>query len=459
MTAAARRTARKQRQKAAKAKAKAEKSTKQLEERFATAELEKKKALEDAERGVVMPISIPDPKAKARPAPKRLSHEFKKDVTCEECQFTGSWRKLKAVWTLIHQQVTKDDDPDLWSVVYSCIPCTAKKEGKTEDIVMEEVFSKPMSSKRFRAGSFMQNCIKVRTEFAMMDASNRKVRMMSRDTLATLCAPLGVYALRKGEALTKVCKDVKAHEVLVERLKHCRTLQEEEVIMAEMDLLEVDDGYLAYQDKGEDQHRWILASSYSDAWTMIMDRSGAVIGCILSWYVCFGHSRDSGPPRWIKCPCCRVLPSKDWDTLHDDPLAPGQRWYCDPKSCNTRYKAGWGQLVQVSKRDRKTGKMIDMYMRAECPPWDMEDVRAMWTVDNIAAKTSEELYAKVKRIVPATSALIIPDPTLPGQMMLESVAAWEKVPEFSWWEIFGILGVPPPKGVKAPKGWSELIEV
>ena len=79
--------------------------------------------------------------------------------------------------------------------------------------------------------------------------------------------------------------------------------------------------------------------------------------------------------------------------------------------------------------------------------------------DNIAAKTSEELYAKVKRIVPATSALIIPDPTLPGQMMLESVAAWEKVPEFSWWEIFGILGVPPPKGVKAPKGWSELIEV
>jgi hypothetical protein len=154
-----------------------------------------------------------------------------------------------------------------------------------------------------------------------------------------------------------------------------------------------------------------------------------------------------------------VLPSKDWDTLHDDPLAPGQRWYCDPKSCNTRYKAGWGQLVQVSKRDRKTGKMIDMYMRAECPPWDMEDVRAMWTVDNIAAKTSEELYAKVKRIVPATSALIIPDPTLPGQMMLESVAAWEKVPEFSWWEIFGILGVPPPKGVKAPKGWSELIEV
>ena len=226
--------------------------------------------------------------------------------------------------------------------------------------------------------------------------------------------------------------------------------------MAEMELLEVDDGYLAYQDKGEDQHRWILASSYSDAWTIIKDATGKVVGCILSWYVCFGASRDSGPPKWLKCPCCRVLPSKDWDTLHEDPLADGQRWYCDPKSCNTRYRAGWGQLVQVSKWDAAAQCMVNMYMRAECPPWDMEDIRAMWTEDNIKAKTSEELYQRVKRVVPEQSELIIPDPTLAGQMMLRSKEAFEAVPEFSWWEIFGIIGVPPPKGVKAPKGWNTI---
>ena len=401
-----------------------------------------------------MPISIPDPKAKARPQPKRLSHEFKKEVTCETCKFTGSWRKLKAVWTLEHQQITGDDDPDLWSVVYYCIACTAKAENKTEEEVMMEVFGAPMDQKKWRAGKFAEACEKARDDFEMADASNHQVRIfVKRDLLAEVLAPLMDYVFRKAELLEKVCVDVKRHEELCLALSKCKTLAEEKLITNEMSLLEVDDKYMAYESKGEiEQHKWIAAASYSDAWTIIYNKSGKMTGCLLSWYICFGNTRDSGPPNWIKCPCCRVNPSKDWGLLHqEDPTATGQRWYCDPNTCNTKYRAGWGQLVQCNRWNKKEKRMDEMYMRSECPSWDMEDVRAAWTEDNIEASSSMELYEKVQRIVPAQSSLVVPDPTLKGQMMLVSKEAFYGLPEFSWWEIFGIVGVPAPKGCKAPQ--------
>ena len=76
--------------------------------------------------------------------------------------------------------------------------------------------------------------------------------------------------------------------------------------------------------------------------------------------------------------------------------------------------------------------MDETYMRADCPSWDIEDVRAAWTEDHISASSSQELYEKVKRVVPTASSLVVPDPTLPGQMMLTSEAAFLAVPEFSW---------------------------
>ena len=36
--------------------------------------------------------------------------------------------------------------------------------------------------------------------------------------------------------------------------------------------------------------------------------------------------------------------STEWDTLHDDPLAVGQRYYC---SCETKYKTTFGVLTEM----------------------------------------------------------------------------------------------------------------
>ena len=439
--AAAKKKAKKELQKLKRDEAREKERIKKLEERFEAAET-------SVRLGTFTTI---DPKAKAKPQPKRLAHEWKKNPACEQCGKTDHWRKLKAVWTCERKQFTKDDPPDLWSVEYFCIPCIAKEENRPEQEVLVEVLGIPMAAKKWRAGKFAEACEQKRAEFEMADASNHKIRVVVREEfLQELLAPLSEYLFRKGELLEKVCKDVGRHQHLCEALSRCTTLAEEKAIMAEMELLEVDDKYMAYESKGEDQHKWIAAASYSDAWTMIYDKAGVLRGCILSWYVCFGNSRDSGPPQWIKCPCCRVTPSKDWDTLHEDPMAAGQRWYCDPNTCNTRYNAGWGQLVQCNRWNKKENRMDEMYMRAEVPPWDMEDVRAAWTEDNIEAATSMELYERVQRIVPAQSSLVVPDPTLKGQMKLTSKEAFYALPEFSWWEIFGIMGVPAPNGCKDP---------
>ena len=135
---------------------------------------------------------------------------------------------------------------------------------------------------------------------------------------------------------------------------------------------------MACASQGEDeQHKRIAAPSYSDARTFIYDRSGSVRGCLLSGYVCFGNSRQGEAPNWGHSLCCRVTPTKDWDaTKKDAPMARGQRWYCGhPQTCGTMYKARWGQLVQCLRWNHEEKRMDDMYMRAECPPWDVEDIK------------------------------------------------------------------------------------
>ena len=57
-------------------------------------------------------------------------------------------------------------------------------------------------------------------------------------------------------------------------------------------------------------------------------------------------------------------------------------------------------------------------MRADCPNWDVEDVHAAWAEQEYKAdvNTPMDLYNKVQHIVPATSSLVIEDPTGDNQL-------------------------------------------
>ena len=116
---------------------------------------------------------------------------------------------------------------------------------------------------------------------------------------------------------------------------------------------------------------------------------------ITSYLICLGKTRwEQGAHEPSKCG--RLMTSKQWDKRkHDTQEAwvPRQKWYCKSSS---RYKAGWGQVVIIEEPDGTVS-----YVRAECPSWDTEDIRAMKTEATVSAERVKELYDKIRSINPS----------------------------------------------------------
>ena len=99
--------------------------------------------------------------------------------------------------------------------------------------------------------------------------------------------------------------------------------------------------------------------------------------------------------------CRRIIASKQWDKKKDDTQeewVPQQRWYC---RSSARYHAGWGQVVIIEESDGTVS-----YVRAECPPWDLEDVRAMKTEATVSAESVKMLYDKIRSIEPSVNDIV-----------------------------------------------------
>ena len=184
----------------------------------------------------------------------------------------------------------------------------------------------------------------------------------------------------------------------------------------------MDDKYLAYEKKGEAQHSYIRAASYSDEWV----NSNA--GRVASYYICLAKTRwehDSAST------CRRLIPSKTWDKMKDDTeeeWVTGQRWYC---KCGAKYKAKNGQVVVFEQSD---GSLA--YVRSECPPWDLEDVRAMKTEATLDPSSVRDLYDKIRSVEPVTNDIISMDAS--GLKYIKAEADLERMPQFSWAEVLSL---------------------
>ena len=246
-------------------------------------------------------------------------------------------------------------------------------------------------------------------------------RSFLRVKFEEMFTPLRQYIELKRKALAIVAKDVEAHNALVQKLKESSSLQEDAEIYKAMTLLEVDDKYIAYDSKGKAQHSYIRASSYQDEWV------SSKAGTITSYYICLGNTRWE-PGAQKASPCRRLLSSKQWSKKLDDTgeeWVPGQKWYC---LCYTKYKGGWGQVVEIEESDGT----ID-YVRAEVPPWDLEDVRAMQTEDTVSAGSVKELYDKIRIIEPSVNDIVGIDAK--GFKYVRRQEDFEAMPFFSWNEV------------------------
>ena len=99
------------------------------------------------------------------------------------------------------------------------------------------------------------------------------------------------------------------------------------------------------------------------------------------------------------------------------------------------------------------------WVKTDVPSWHAEDVRAQYFEQELgqSVQTPLELFNKVPYVVPEVDSVIVKEPQegeaarwcvpKPNQLMVEA-AAYAQLPYFSWWEIFSIINVPPPKGVQ-----------
>ena len=190
------------------------------------------------------------------------------------------------------------------------------------------------------------------------------------------------------------------------------------------------------------------AASYSDCWTRVETDQGQVIATLSSWYICkAGTCRQVlVEEQWKFVQCLRVFASKEWQRKLEDPLAKHQAWYC---TCGKKYRANYGQVVRMQYI--LNNNLVSCYMLADVPSWDVEDVRAMYYESDLAqgCQTPMELCERVPYLRPEDDAIFEADPLEPSTQRLRDDVLSE-LPHFSWWEIFGMIMIPPPKGVKKP---------
>ena len=77
---------------------------------------------------------------------------------------------------------------------------------------------------------------------------------------------------------------------------------------------------IAFADKGDEQDAFCYAADYADEWAENFR----------AWYICQAN-QGAG---WGTCNT--LIESKAWDTLHEDPMATKQRWYCGVCGTSTR---------------------------------------------------------------------------------------------------------------------------
>jgi hypothetical protein len=384
--------------------------------------------------GVSFAGSYTDSAADAAPAASSsgdgaVAIRNKNSVDCNTCFAVGHWRTMRMVRVVDHWQETKMDAEDTYVRVQTCMECVAVEMGCSVEEAYKVVMAGPIAHKKKRYDQLMYAKANVRTQIESLSGVTRKERRtMTMCEVFECFAPLGKHIMRKRAAKERLGVDVKRHAELVLLLDNCTSFAEECPIIKEMESLEVDDGYLAFADQ-PDQHDFIMASSYSDQWSELVDASGKCTGSVNSWYIC-----KSGKGPWCYetnkvTPCYRITPSKEWGRKHEDPLATKQSWYC---SCWSKYNATWGQIVEISRYSFRTKQMEKIYLRSDLPPWDEEDVRAMHLEETLKPKSSRELYEKVKALRPVANAII---EERDGHMRIIDSAAYNSLTEFKWVEI------------------------
>jgi hypothetical protein len=267
--------------------------------------------------------------------------------------------------------------------------------------------------------------------------------------------------VRKARVLSRRSELLAEHAGLAERLAHAKSRQAADVLIEQMENLydEIDRTCrpLAFADRVDAsipptvpnceqarerlQWEYMLAAQYGDLWSEVVDSRGQRVGAFMSYFCCLAG------PVWERCGT--VMDSKSWSRLHDDPLKPRQRWYCN--CCLGRYRTRFGVVIEVLTPPTATCPQGSWhYMRAEVPDGDMEDVKAMRLESVLDPENPRDLFDRLPEATPSLAGGMLrkayPHEMASGKeafaaqtFKIVDVDAFYALPKFPWKQVFSLF--------------------
>jgi hypothetical protein len=376
--------------------------------------------------------SVPDATAEGKP---------KWPLTmCDHCGAVDDWREMPS-----KKVFTSDTE---WHHVRSCIACFAKERGVSEQeamgIILEECPG--FRSKERRASKFAKARAEAKEQFPAL-TSYLELRDISLKMMEGLFADfLDIFALKAGH-LDQLDAKLEEQKALIKEIKLAKTSEQARELMIKPREIHERDELLAWKERCTDkqtgqvdtvlQDRFIMASSYADEWT------SSLYGHFRFWYICLARTGDWLLEENMPDTCRRLTLSKMWDTLHADPLAVGQRWYC---SCVAKYAAKWGVLVEMKFNSEQGVR----YFRADVPDDHIKDALSTHHEKTLGDQvvTPEDLYEKMKSVPPTVTKVIEEIDRAKGIYRVIRAQDLDTIPTWEWYDLFTLTGrTLPPKPV------------
>ena len=358
-----------------------------------------------------------------------------------ECDTIDRWGRMRG--TRMYEQ----GSTERYWYIHTCVKCVQAELGVTEKEAWLAIYDNngTGNAKRNRADKFLLARANVQLIFPMLVGSDdgngvpkRKIYRMTMEIMAQCWEGLSNHILRKAEVMEKSVKDKVRFEALKLELATCIDMARQAAILDEMDVLEEDEECLAFASR-EDQSRMIAACTYADTWiTMYWPGTTLIRSRVDSFYVCAA--------KWGWEDCLAVTPSKLWK-FRGESQVDATKWDC--VWCPARYKGGMGQVVIITRCNR-AGVLERFYMKAPCPDWNIEDIRAMNLEQTVATEgeTPESLLDKIETLHPVEDDYIVARGT--GHKFIDR-ATWNSLPEFDWYQIFNMVGAACPEDKKKKK--------
>ena len=358
------------------------------------------------------------------------------------CETTEKWFRMhcEKVWT--------NEEDFAWK--RTCKACIGALHGLSDAEAAAWIITATGSigeRKMERVVKFKEAIANIQETFPAMKAcSKHQLVSFTMASMKELWGTLSKHTIRRREVQERAVQDMGKWQELSEELKTAPTLEAQERILTQMEALQTWEPDLAFADRGPvEQERMLRACSYSDCWVELKDKQGNLRGRIDSYYPCLAKVGYAD--------CLSIVPSIDWETDTPNKID-ARKWTCPSKDCWSKFKYSWGQLVVIT-RATAAGGLEMLYMRAEVPPWSLEDIRAMHLEETVAGpqETPESLLSKIARVLPSTNDLVLDKPGNPGMRVFCNRKILESLPFFKWEQIFNMVGVqgpaPKPKSKKS----------